>query len=149
MQPRLIVALVLALAYGYYRMGPTIPVVPAPAPVVVTAPFPEVAAVARQMNSSDRGAVASGYEILARAVAADPEADPAFPDVAAVRRAHRAALLVLWRGVLDNQPGQVAGLRDALESAVNSRVGSDDVPLTPAIRADVVRAFADVAESIK
>lgn len=145
---RFAVIAVLGLAYLAYRIGlPGVPVLPpSPTPAAL---FPDVAAVAARMNATDRAALADAYLILSRSVAANPTLEPVFPDTAAVRRAHRAALLYVWAAVLVNKAGDVPGLREALESAVASRIGTDDVPLNPEIQKDAASAFADLAASIR
>jgi hypothetical protein len=101
------------------------------------------------MTAADRAAMSEAYGILSRSVAANPTLEPVFPDTAAVRRAHRAALLYVWAAVLVNKAGDVPGLREALESAVASRIGTDDVPLNPEIQKDAASAFADLAASLR
>lgn len=144
---RFAVIAVLGLAYLAYRVGAVaLPVLPAPTPAAL---FPDVAAVAAGMNATDRAALADAYLILSRSVAANPTLEPVFPDTAAVRRAHRASLLYVWAAILGNKAGDVPGLREALESAVASRIGTDDVPLNPEIQKDAATAFADIAASIR
>jgi hypothetical protein len=143
---RMAICVAIGLAYGAYRLSPVIvPVKPAPAQ---TAVFEDVARIASKMSKADRAAVREAYQILSRAIAADPAADPVFADTEAIRRAHRAALLVVWRGVLENQAGEVPGLREALEGAVTKRLGTDDIPLNPSLRAEAAKAFSDIAASI-
>lgn len=149
MKPRIVIALVAALLYGGWRVLPQVQNVIPPVPVVSPAPFQQIAVLAAGMSAGDRAAMRDAYSTLSRAVAADPDEDPTFVDVAAVRRAHRAALLVVWRGALDNKPGEVPGLREALEGALSSRVGADDVPLNPALRAETAKAFSDIAASFR
>jgi hypothetical protein len=148
MPQRLILVLALALAYGVYRVGPVVPSLPVPAPVVAS-PFPEVTAAVGQLPAGERQALRDSYMILSRAVRSDPDDEPVFADVAAVRRAHRAALLVVWRGVLANKVGEAPGLSAALEGAVESGIGSADVPMNPALREQVAKTFEDVASSIR
>lgn len=141
-------AVVIGLAYLLFRAGLPLPV-PMPAPTPAGSPFPAVAAAARSMTAEDRSALAQAYGILARSINANTVEDPVFPDTAAVRRAHRAAILYVWRAVLKNQPGEVDGLREALEGAVAQRIGTEDVPLNPVLQQDAAKAFADIEASLK
>jgi hypothetical protein len=146
MNARIALALALTIAYVTYRAAPHVPRSPL-APAV--APFADIGKLAQQLNAEDKAALRDTYTVLARAVEADPAADPVFIDTDAVRRAHRAALLVVWKGVLGNKTGEVPGLKDALEGAVAARIGSDDIPMNPQLKADTAKAFTDVATSIK
>lgn len=143
---RFIAAVVLALAYGAYRLAPMVPVVVAPPSV---APFESVGKLTAGMSQEDRVAIRQAYTILARSVKEDPAEDPVFLDTAAVRRAHRAALLTVWKGVLNNKTGEVPGLREALEGAVNARIGTGDIPLNPALKGEAAKAFEDIAGSVR
>lgn len=150
MKPNVIAALLLAIGYAMFRLAPAVPL-PSPTPVapVVVAPFSGLADIAQRLSKEDRQALKDAYLVLSRAVAADPESDPVFVDTAAVRRSHRAALLFVWRGVLSNQAGEVAGLREALESALAERIGTEEVPLNPTLRATTAKAFDDIAASLQ
>lgn len=149
MKPRIALAMVAALVYGGWRVLPKIASIVPGVAVVSRAPFEQIGKLSSGMSSGDRAAMRDAYDTLARAVAADPDEDPVFVDVAAVRRAHRAALLVVWRGALDNKAGEVPGLREALEGALSSRIGADDVPLNPALRAETAKAFNDISASFR
>jgi hypothetical protein len=143
---RILIVAALGIAYLVYRVGAVAIPAPTPTPAAL---FPDVAAVAARMNQADRAALSDAYLILSRSVAANPTLEPVFPDTAAVRRAHRASLLYVWAAILGNKAGDVPGLRDALESALASRIGTDDVPLNPAIQKDTAQAFADLAASLR
>lgn len=143
---RILAIAAIGIAYLVFRMGGLALPSPTPAP---TATFPEVAAVAAKMQASDRAALADAYLILSRSVAANPTLEPVFPDTGAVRRAHRAALLYVWAAVLGNRAGDVPGLREALEQSLASRIGTEDVPLNPALQNDTAKAFADLAASLR
>lgn len=145
---RLTASLVIGVAYLLWRVLPALQPSIAPTPAVAV-PFDGIAKAASSMTAADRSAMHEAYLILSRAVAADPSTDPTFTDTAAVRRAHRAALLVVWKGVLANKTGEVPGLREALESALNSRIGTADIPLNPALKADTAKALGDMAASFK
>lgn len=148
MNARLIACLVLALAYGAYRLAPSLPSLPVPSPSVAV-PFEDIGKIASVLNQDDKVALRESYMILARAIKEDPAADPVFIDTAAVRRAHRAALLCVWKGLLDNKTGEIPGLKDALESAVNSRIGTGDIPMNPSLKGEASKAFEDIAASFR
>lgn len=112
-------------------------------------PISGLAAYAKKMTNAERSALSDGYSILGRAIQANPEDEPVFPDTAAVRRAHRAALLVIWRGVFNNEPGKYPGLREALEGEVARSLGSEDVPLNPALQQQAAQTFLDIGASLK
>ena len=148
---RILIALALAIAYAVFRLAPipSLPLpLPAPTPATATT-FPEVTAAAKTMSAGDRSALAAAYLILSRSVEANPTIEPVFPDTAAVRRAHRAALLYVWAAVLGNKAGEVPGLREALESAIASRIGTEDIPLNPENQKEAAKAFADLAASLR
>lgn len=143
---RILLVAALGIAYLIYRMGGAALPAPTPTPAAL---FPDVAAVAARMNQTDRAALSDAYLILSRSVAANPTLEPVFPDTSAVRRAHRASLLYVWAAILGNKAGDVPGLREALESALASRIGTEDVPLNPAVQKDAAQAFADLAASLR
>lgn len=132
------IALALALAVGYvaYRNNPRLPI-----PIVPVAPVTGLAAVAQQMTAEERSAVHDFYEAFGRAIAADPENEPVFATTTSVRTAHRAGMLVVWRGILDNNAGKYPTLRDELEKFLASAVGMADVPLNPARKQEIGKAF--------
>lgn len=143
---RTVICLVLACLYLAARphAGAVVrPVVPSAAPIK------EVADVAAKMSREDRAAMSDAYSLFSKAVAADPADDSVFQDVAALRRAHRAILLSVWRGLLDNDPGKVPGMREAVEGAFDQRIGSDDVLLNPSLKQSAAKALADIAASLK
>lgn len=147
---RLLACVVLALAYGAYRLAPSLPSLPIPSPAPgVAVPFEEIGKLTARMNQDDKVAMREAYLILSRSVKGDPATDPVFIDTAAVRRAHRAALLAVWKGVLDNKAGEVPGLKEALEGAVNARIGSGDIPMNPALKDETSKAFEDIAASVR
>ena len=85
---RILLCAVIALGYILFRESPE----------QDAKPVVGLAAYAKKMASADRAGLSQAYGILGRSVEADPESEPVFVDTAAVRRAHRAALLVVWRG---------------------------------------------------
>jgi hypothetical protein len=140
----LLLVAVLVLAALLYRahqqQGPQ---PPRPEPALGLAGY------AQRMSKSERAAMTEAYQILSRAVAADPVDEPVFATTQSLREAHRAALLVVWRGVLANAPGKYPGLREELEGAIEKQVGIEDVPMTPTIQGQAVKALADIASQFK
>jgi hypothetical protein len=70
---------------------------------------------------------------------------PVFTDTPSLRLMTTVALDVAWRRLGDMPPGAVAGLREAVETAMRSALGLDSVPVTGEMRgryADVARAIA-------
>ncbi len=113
------------------------------------APIAEIGDAAKGMSSKDREAMALAYEMLARAVESDPVDDPVFKDVKTLRRGHRAMLLCLWRGLLDNKPDSVPGLKSAVEGAFVRLIGLEDVPINPSRRKEIVKSLNDIALSFR
>lgn len=141
---RLVLAAALAIGYLTYRNNPSLPF-----PVVPVAPVTGLAAVAQQMTAEERNAVHDFYEAFGRAIAADPENEPVFATTTSVRTAHRAGMLVVWRGILDNNAGKYPALRDELEKFLSSAVGMADVPLTPARKQEIGKAFISLGGQFK
>lgn len=142
---RAVLCLLVALAFALWRQqspAPTRPTVPA------VEPSSDLSAISRRMSEVDRRAMAHAYQILARSLAGDPDSEPVFDSTAAVRLAHRAALLFVWKGVLDNAADKYPGLREELEGALEKRIGMEDVPLNPTIRQEAVRAFQEIAAAL-
>jgi hypothetical protein len=136
---RLLLCVVVGLGYLLVRE-------PEPAS---SKPISSLAGVAKKMTAAERSGLHDAYAILGRAVEADPESEPVFEDTAAVRRAHRAALLVVWKGVFDNNPGKYPGLREALEGEVERSLGTAEVPLNPTLQRQVAKTFLDMSASLK
>lgn len=136
---RLLLCLLIAVGYFVVRQPPE----------SASKPMAGLAAYSRKMTAAERSGISDGYAILGRAIQANPADEPVFPDVASIRRAHRAALLVVWRGVFDNQPGKYPGLREALEGEVARGLGDADVPLNPALQQQAAQTFFDISASLK
>lgn len=146
---RLALCLALAAAFFFYRMRLDIPAPVVPPVVPASVPIPELAKYRAEMTTADRTALADCYEILGKAVAANPAEDPVIASTAALNDVHRAALLFVWRGVLGNQPGKYEGLRGELEGLVKNKVGEADVPLNPAVQRDAAALFDNIARSLR
>lgn len=69
---------------------------------------------------------------------------PVFTDTPALRLFTTVAIDVAWRRLGDQAPGSVAGLKDAVETAMRSALGLDAVPVTSEMRG----RYADVAQAI-
>lgn len=148
MNTRIMLCMAAAICWAAMRFVPSIPLSP-PAVTPAAAPFPELAASAAKLPKEERAALSDAYAVLSRAVAADPADDPVFIDTPAVRRAHRAAMLFVWKGVLANKTGEVPGLQAELEGAVAKRIGTDEVPMNPTLKAEAAKAFGDISLSVK
>ena len=156
---RAILCAAVALAFFVgTRLHPTPTPTPAPTPVPapkpvprppVIRPIPELTPLADAMSADDRQALAEAYQIISRSIAANPIDDPVFPTTGAVREAHRAALLCVWRGVLGNTPGKYPGLREGLEGAIGKVLGTDDVLLTPTIQQQAAKVFMDISDTLR
>lgn len=140
---RAILCVVLAVGWLAVKYAPHIDGVP------IVRPIGELAELAKQMTPDDRAALSETYAILSRAVAANPAVDPVFPDVASIRRAHRAALLATWAGVMGNQPGKYPGLREALEGFLDRSAGDADVLLNPHLQEQIAKTFLDMSASLR
>lgn len=143
---RWLLCLILAAAYVGYRSRPVANPVVFP---IVSRPFPDVTAKAAALTPEQRVALKQTYGVLSRSVAADPVEDRVFPDTSAVRRAHRAGLLFVYKGVLQGATGAAPGLREALEGSLNARIGDGDIPMNPTLQAETSKAFADLAASLE
>lgn len=141
---RLVLAASLAIGYLTYRNNPS-----QPFPIVPVAPVTGLAAVAQQMTAEERSAVHDFYEAFGRAIAADPENEPVFSTTTSVRTAHRAGMLMVWRGILDNNAGKYPTLRDELEKFLSSAVGMADVPLNQARKQEIGKAFISLGGQFK
>lgn len=145
---RITLCVLLALGYMAYRNGyVTIPV--KPVVVIPVEPATGLEGYAKRMTPEERAAVRDFYAMLGRSIAIDPEVEPVFPDTAAVRKAHRAGMLMVWRGALGNDPGKYPGLREEIESALATAMGTDDVPMNAQRKADVSKAFTAVSEAFQ
>lgn len=142
-------ALIVAAAWGKVP----IPSLPAAVPTVtVEAPSVRlqelVAPVAKALAplpASDRILWASVWKRAATVVEGDTSVEAvAFTDTKALRMFTVLALDIAWRRIGGHAPGSVEGLRDAVEAAIGSAVGTDSVAVTPQIRA----SYAEVARAI-
>ncbi len=121
---RFILCAVIAVGYYAYRQGDVS--LPLPSPVV---PVSGLQSTVNKMSSQERKAMAEFYSILSKSIAADPESEPVFTTKGAFRKAHRAGLLMLWKGLLDNEPGKYPTLREELEQFLADEIGLADTPM--------------------
>lgn len=129
---RLLVCVIIAVTYfGWYKGQGFSPILPTDG----------LEKIARQMTSEERQAVHDFYSTLGRSVAGDPDAEPVFPTNASVRTAHRAGMLMLWKGALGNESGKYPELRKALEDFLAENVGLDNVNLSPEKKDEMGQQF--------
>lgn len=146
---RLLPILALAAAYFVYSNAGSFVPKPVPTPAPATGPIAALVPYARQMDATDRQAMSQAYEILAKALDGDPRGEPCFHRVESVRSGHRAALEVLWIGVLGNSPAKYPGLGPKLEELLAGAIGSTDVPLSEPMRTQAINLFRDIAFTLK
>jgi len=144
--------LIVAAAWGVVPM-PQLPMTPAVPVVVVPEPSPEmqrlvepVAVALGALSPADKAVWAATW--MKAALVADAEGAttvPVLTDTPALRTFTTVSLDVAWRRIAGHAPGGVAGLREAVETAMRSALGLDEVPATPHVRgryAEVARAIA-------
>lgn len=141
--------LIVAAAWGQVPL-PTLPqTVPA---VVVPEPSADlqrlvepVAEALGPLPAADRAVWASVWSKAALVVEAEGGTSvAAFTDTPALRSLTVVALDIGWRRIQGHAPGSIAGLREAVETAMRSVLGLDSTPATP----DVRRRYADVCRAI-
>ena len=147
-------SLIVAAAYGSFQLPSLSGFVSLPAvAVTVPTPTPElqklVEPVARALagaSAADRATWAAVWSKAAIVIDAEAKTNtPIFRDVPALRVLTVTTLEIGWRRIAGRAPGSLPGLREAVESAMGSVLGSDAVPVTDAMRgsyADVCRAIA-------
>lgn len=99
----------------------------------------------RRVSRDDLDTLATFYAGLARGVAADPPEEAVLTSTGQLRRAHRAGLLFVWRGIQNNDPAKYEGLGASIEGVLTEAIGAADVPLNPTIRLSAVECFNKVA----
>lgn len=148
------VVLAIAAAMLYFVARGAVPlrlplVIPVPVVRPVVRPVGPLSVFAERMTKQEREALSEAYAMLAKAVEANPVDEPVFVSTGAVRAAHRAALLCVWRGALGNEPEKYPGLREALEGMVSQSIGNDDIPLNPTIQKGAATAFSDISAALR
>jgi hypothetical protein len=142
--------LILAAGWGKIPL-PTFEVPSVPA-VVVPTPSPEhqrlvepVRVALAGLPADKRAVWASIWSKAALVVQAEGATSVAvLTDTPSLRVLTQTALDLGWRRIAGQAPGSVAGLREAVETALRSAVGLDSVPVTPDVRA----RYADIARAI-
>lgn len=142
--------LIVGAAWGKLPM----PTLPAAAPrVAVETPsdamqrlVTPVAASLRRLGPVDRALWAEAWEKAAVVVAGDAvTAEVAFTDTRSLRIFTTLALDIAWRRIGGHQPGEVPGLREAVEAVYNTAMGREVVPVTADVRAKYVELAKAIA----
>ena len=142
--------LLVAAAWGKLPM-PKLPAAPAAA-VIVETPSVEmqqlvqpVAEALKSLPMGDRMLWAQVWSKAAVVVAGDAvTTEVAFTDTRSLRLFTTLALDIAWRRIGRHQPGEIPGLRDAVEEAYNTATGRDVVPVDAAVR----QRYCDFAKAI-
>ena len=144
-------ALLIAAAWGKVPL-PSLPSTPAVPVFPVSTPSDEmqrlVTPVAKSManlNPADRALWAQTWTKAGVVVAGDAvTTEVAFTDTRSLRAFTALALDIAWRRIGRHQPGEIPGLRDAVEEAYNAALGRDVVPVDASMR----QRFKDFAEAV-
>jgi hypothetical protein len=139
--------LIVAAAWGVVPL-PSLPAVPS-VTVEVETPSPEmqaavapIAAALRSMPLGSRMTWAATWNKAAIVVAGEGTArEVSLTDTRSLQAFTALALDIAWRRIGGNPPGSNEALRTALEAAYGAAVGTEDVPVTRAVR-DRYTAFA-------
>ncbi len=142
--------LLVAAAWGKLPM-PRLPAAPAVS-VNVETPSVEmqqlvkpVAEALKSLPMGDRMLWAQVWSKAAVVVAGDAvTTEVAFTDTRSLRMFTTLALDIAWRRIGQHQPGEIPGLRDAVEEAYNTATGRDVVPVDAAVR----QRYCDFAKAI-
>ncbi len=142
--------LLVAAAWGKLPM----PRLPAAAAVSVNVETPSVemqqlvkpvAEALKSLPMGDRMLWAQVWSKAAVVVAGDAvTTEVAFTDTRSLRMFTTLALDIAWRRIGQHQPGEIPGLRDAVEEAYNTATGRDVVPVDAAVR----QRYCDFAKAI-
>jgi hypothetical protein len=133
-------ALLIAAAWGKVPL-PTLPQSAVPVFPVAT-PGDEmqrlvtpVAKALASLGPVDRALWAQTWTKAGIVVAGDAvTTEVAFTDTRSLRAYTSLALDIAWRRIGRHQPGEIPGLRDAVEEAYNAAIGRDVVPVDAAVR---------------
>lgn len=144
-------ALLIAAAWGKVPM-PSLPSTPAVPAFPVSTPSDEmqrlvtpVAKALASLNPADRALWAQTWTKAGVVVAGDAvTTEVAFTDTRSLRSFTALALDIAWRRIGRHQPGEIPGLRDAVEEAYNAALGRDVVPVDASMR----QRFDDFAEAV-
>jgi hypothetical protein len=144
-------ALLIAAAWGKIQL-PTLPQA-AVVPVSVATPSDEmqrlvtpVAACLKSLSQADRALWAQVWQKAGVVVAGDAvTAEVAFTDTRSLRSFTALSLDIAWRRIGRHQPGEIPGLRDAVEASYNAVLGREVVPVDATVRQryeELVQAIA-------
>lgn len=141
--------LIVAAAWGKVplpTLPQTVPAVVVPEPTADLQVLVEpVAKALGTLPAADRAVWAAVWSKSALVVEAEGGTSvAAFTDTPALRSLTVVALDIAWRRIQGHAPGSIAGLREAVETAMRSVLGLDSTPATP----DVRRRYADVCRAI-
>ncbi len=144
-------ALLIAAAWGKVPL-PSLPSTPAVPSYPVLTPSDEmqrlvtpVAKALANLNPADRALWAQTWTKAGVVVAGDAvTTEVAFTDTRSLRAFTALALDIAWRRIGRHQPGEIPGLRDAVEEAYNAAIGRDVVPVDASMR----QRFKDFAEAV-
>lgn len=148
-----IAAALLIVAAGWGKVPlPQMPGVVNVPSVVVPEPTPELQRLVAPVAQALAGLPADKRQLWAAtwakaAVVVEAEGTTSvavFTDTPSLRLFTQIALDVAWRRLGDMPPGAVAGLREAVETAMRSVLGLDSVPVTGEMRG----RYAAVAQAI-
>jgi hypothetical protein len=142
--------LLIAAAWGKVPL-PRLPAAPAVS-VNVETPSVEmqqlvkpVAEALKSLPMGDRMLWAQVWSKAAVVVAGDAvTTEVAFTDTRSLRMFTTLALDIAWRRIGQHQPGEIPGLRDAVEEAYDTATGRDVVPVDAAVR----QRYCDFAKAI-
>lgn len=144
-------ALIVAAAWGKVPMPQMPGIVNVPA-VVVPEPSPEMQRLVEPVAKALAGLPADKRQLWAAtwskaAVVVEAEGTTSvavFTDTPSLRALTAIALDVAWRRLGNQAPGSVAGLKEAVETAMRGALGLDAVPVTNEMRG----RYAEVANAI-
>ena len=143
-------ALLIAAAWGKLPL-PTLPQSAAPVFPVATPSddmqrlVTPVAKALASLGPVDRALWAHSWTKAGLVVAGDAvTTEVAFTDTRSLRAYTSLAIDIAWRRIGRHQPGEIPGLRDAVEEAYNAAIGRDVVPVDAAMR----QRYDDFAKAI-
>jgi len=143
-------ALLIAAAWGKLPL-PTLPQSAVPVFPVATPSddmqrlVTPVAKALASLGPVDRALWAQAWTKAGLVVAGDAvTTEVAFTDTRSLRAYTSLAIDIAWRRIGRHQPGEIPGLRDAVEEAYNAAIGRDVVPVDAAVR----QRYDDFAKAI-
>jgi hypothetical protein len=104
-----------------------------------------VAESLKALPMGDRMLWAQTWNKAATVVAGDAvTTEVVFTDTRSLRMFTTLAIEIAWRRIGQHQPGEIPGLRDAVEEAYNTATGRDVVPVDASVR----QRYFDFAKAI-